>query len=130
MTRAGDQLMQKFQQLWRYLHIQLGYAREITTRPVQATHEAKPNRVRGCFEDGRDIRGRGLCRKRCSSSQRGNDGHLTSNQIVRQSGQPIVLIPRKAIFDRNVLILDKACLLESLMEGGDKLRPVAGRART
>jgi hypothetical protein len=87
------------------------------------------NRVGGCFEDGRDIRGRGLCRKRRSGSQRGNHGHLTTNQIVRQGGQPVLLIPGKAIFDRNILILYKARLLEPLTKGGHKLRRVAGRAR-
>src|SRR5262249_4805332 len=55
-----------------------------------------------------------------------NQGHLTMNQVGRQCGQSFVLIPGEAIFDRDVLTLDKACAFSDL----DRTRPaVAGRRR-
>src|SRR5262249_26773956 len=67
------------------------------------------------------------CRKRRRSRSRGNHGHLTMNQISRQCGQPFVLIPGEAIFDSDVLTLDKACVFQTLTERGEELWGVAGR---
>ena len=49
------------------------------------------------------------------------------NQISRQCGQPFVLIPGEAVFDSNVLTLDKACVFQTLTERGEVLWGVAGR---
>src|SRR5262249_46371862 len=56
----------------------------------------------------------------------GNHGHLTMNQISRQCGQPFVLIPGEAIFDSDVLTLDKACVFQTLTERGEELWGVVG----
>ncbi len=50
------------------------------------------------------------------------------NQIGRQGGQPLVSIVAEAIFDRDVLALDKARVFQSLAERGEKLRCIVGRA--
>src|SRR5262245_56050009 len=75
----------------------------------------------------RNGRRRCPCRKRCRSRGRGYHGHLTMNQISRQCGQPFVFIPGEAIFDSDVLTLDKACVFQTLTERGEELWGVAGR---
>ena len=105
-ARRGNQLVQQFQPLRRYLHVQLGHARDVAARPVKAGDEAELDRVAAHFEDDRNGRGRRLCRKRRRSAGRGNHGHLTMNQIGRHCRQPIVLVFRPAVFDRDVLALD------------------------
>src|SRR6516165_6523349 len=52
------------------------------------------------------------------------------NQIGRQCGQLFDFIPGEAIFDRDVLTLDKACVFQALTERGQELRGVAGRPGT
>ena len=49
-------------------------------------------------------------------------GHRPANQISHQSRQPINLIVRIAIFDRDVLALDEACFLQALAERGHEVR--------
>src|SRR5262245_42314831 len=49
------------------------------------------------------------------------------NQVSRQCGQPFVLISGEAIFDSDVLTLDKACVFQTLTERGEELWGVAGR---
>src|SRR5262249_42750016 len=75
----------------------------------------------------RNGRRRCPCRKRCRSRGRGYHGHLTMNQISRQCGQPFVFVPGEAIFDSDVLTLDKACVFQTLTERGEELWGVAGR---
>jgi len=65
------------------------------------------DRVEPCREDDRDRRGCCLCRL-CRNAVRGNQRHLTPNEIGCQCRQPIVLILREAVFDRHVLPLDIA----------------------
>ena len=47
---------------------------------------------------------------------RSNHGHLTTNQIGRQSRQSIVLALRPAVFDRHVPALDIAGFAQALAE--------------
>src|SRR5262249_11975446 len=65
----------------------------------------------------------------CNNSSRfgATSVHLTMNQISRQCGQPFVLIPGEAIFDSDVLTLDKACVFQTLTERGEELWGVVGR---
>src|SRR5262245_65731377 len=49
------------------------------------------------------------------------------NQVSRQCGQPFVLISGEAIFDSDVLTLNKACVFQTLTERGEELWGVAGR---
>src|SRR5437763_12229842 len=62
--------------------IQRSHAGEITFWPVQASDEAKLDRVASYPEDDRNRRSRRLCCKcRGSTAGRRNDAHLTTNQI-------------------------------------------------
>ena len=49
-------------------------------------------------------------------------GHRPANQISHQRRQPIRLIFRRAVFDRDVLALDEACFLQALAERGHEVR--------
>src|SRR5262249_914166 len=71
-------------------------------------------------------RGRRLGSEGRDSRGRGNHAHLTMNQIGRQCRQPFVFLSGEAIFDRDVLTLDKACVFQALTEGGQELRSVTG----
>ena len=56
-----------------------------------------------------------------------NQGHPTANEIGCQCWQPVVLIVREAIFDRDVLAFDIASFFQTPMERGKKVRVVIGR---
>jgi hypothetical protein len=108
------------------LNARVGHAREVTARPVQGGDESKRDWIEADLEHDRNGRGRRLCRKRRRSGSGGNQAYLTLNQIGRQCRQPLVSIAGEAVFDRNVLTLDKTAVSETLAEGGQKLRGVAG----
>jgi hypothetical protein len=99
----------------------------VAARPLKAGDEVELDRVGGQFDDDRNGRRRCPCRKRRRSCGRGYHGHLALNQISRQCGQPFVFIPGEAIFDSDVLTLDKACVFQTLTERGEELWGVAGR---
>jgi DDE family transposase len=49
------------------------------------------------------------------------------DQIGRQRCQTIIVIHRKAVFDRHILTLDKTRFLQALAERSDEIRPCGGR---
>jgi hypothetical protein len=76
---GGDQLMQQLQQLWRYLHVQLGYACDIPpgrfklpTRPSRIGSEAVSKTI------GVDSSGSFSCDGCCGAGRR-DHGHLSSH---------------------------------------------------
>ena len=103
--------MQQFQPLWANLYDQTGHACYIAARLVQVSDEPKPDRVASQFEDDRNCGGRRLCHEYRRSSDRSYDSHTTFNQIRRHRGQPINLLLRPVVFDRNILADDIAELL-------------------
>ena len=102
------------------------HARDVAARPVEAGDEAVPDRVAPGREDDRHRRGCGLGRERRNGVP-DDHGHRPANQIGHQSRQPIKLIFRRAIFDRDVLALDEACFLQALAERGHEVRRVGER---
>jgi hypothetical protein len=66
-TSSGDQLMQQFQPLRRYLHVGLGDARDVAARTVKAGDEAEPDRIGRRFEDDRNGHSRGPGSMECIS---------------------------------------------------------------
>src|SRR5579863_1118560 len=96
-TSRGDQLMQQFQPLLRYLHISLGDPRDVAAWTVKTRNEAKPDRVATHFEDDRNGRGRRLRHKRRRNSGRGNHRDLTANEIGGHIRKPfrVSLSPAK-----------------------------------
>ena len=57
-----------------------------------------------------------------------DQGHLLVNQISDYIRQPMGLIFRRAVFDRDILALDEACFLQALKEGGHEVRSVSERS--
>ena len=55
-----------------------------------------------------------------------DDYDLSANQFGRQRRQPIVLTLRPAVFDRNVLALDIAGLLQALSKSAQTVREASG----
>ena len=103
-------------------------ARDVAARPIEAGDEAVPDRVAPGCKDDRHRRGCGLGHQ-CRRSAEGRDhGHLTMNQFGREHRQSIVLALRPAVFDRDVLTFDEACLLQALAERGHEVRRVGGRS--
>jgi hypothetical protein len=70
-----------------------------------------------------DRRGRRLGRQRRNGTSRRNDqGHLSVNQFGCQRRQPIHLILGPAVFDRHVLALDIAGVLQATVKSAQKVR--------
>ena len=77
----------------------------------------------GDEEDDRDRRGCGLGSQcRCGTSARGNHEDLSTNQISRQLGQPMVLALRPTVHDYHVLAFDIASVLQTQAECAQTVR--------
>ena len=103
----------------------------VTLPPGRLRLATRPssNRVGAQFKDDRNGRGRRLCRQRRRSAGRGNHGHLTMNQISRHRRQPIILVLRPAIFDRDVAAFDVAGFAQPFEKSGQLPRVIFGRSR-
>ena len=96
---------------------------QVAARPGEAGDKTKPDRVFGDGEDDGDRRGCRLGRQRRSgASGRDDHGDLSANQIGRQLRQPIDLILGPAVYDRHVLALDIAGLLQALAKSAQTVR--------
>ena len=60
-------------------------------------------------------------------AERGDHGDPSANEVSRQLRQPIELILRPAVFDRDVLALDIAGVFEALAKCAQTLRKRVGR---
>ena len=123
--RRGDQLMQQLQPLRPDLHVQDAHAREVASRPVQAGDKAKRQRVAPTTKRSGSSRLLPLLAVPQGHSRRSRPP--TANEVGGQRGQSIVLVVRPAVFDREVLALDIACLFQAPMERGQEGRVLAGR---
>ena len=103
----GDQIKEKFHTLCTELSAtEKRHANEVVVRAGEIGDKALSHRVFGRHEDDRD----GCCGRFCSRGRvavADNDGHLASNQIGRQSRQPITSIVRIAVLDCDVLALEE-----------------------
>ena len=86
------------------------------------------DRVFADAEDDRDRRGRRLGRQRRSVAEAGDHGDLPSNQIGCQLRQPIEVTLGPAIYDRDVVALDIARLLQALVKCAQAVRVRVGRS--
>ena len=99
---------------------------QIAARPGEAGDKAKPDRVLVDDEDDGDCRGCRLGRE-CGRRSCGRDhGRAPANQIGCQHRQSIDLTLRPAVFDRHVLALEIAGVLEALAKSTQTLRPPLG----
>src|SRR6516164_11103033 len=97
--------------------------RQIAARPIEARNKPELHGVRGDAEDDRDRRRCRLgCECRSGTSGRNDYRYLPANQFGRQLRQPVVLLICPAIFDRHVLALDIAGVLEALAECAHTVR--------
>ena len=122
--------MQKLQSLRLQLHAECGHAGEIAARPVQTGDEPECDRISPGEEDDRNGGGRRLRREHPNHlTGRSDHGDLSPHQIARQGRQPIVLLLRPAIFDRDIAALDKAGFIQALAESAQPAGvPVGGCA--
>jgi hypothetical protein len=128
--RRRDHAVQQLQSLRLQLRAQCGHAREIAARSVQTGDEPESDRITADEEDDRNGRGRGFGRERPKDLiGRGDHGDLSTDQIGCQHRQPIVLLLRPAIFDRDIPALDIAGFSQALEEPTQPAGvPVGGRA--
>jgi hypothetical protein len=107
----------QLQSLLPCVHVQVGHARQVTSGSTQAADKSNLNRVDRYLENDRNGRSRRLrrhCRRGAAASY--NHGHLPLNEFSRKDRQAIIVAFSPAIFDRDVLALDIACLFQSLAE--------------
>src|SRR4249920_2618297 len=89
-------------------------------RPVQAGHEAEPDRITSRLEDNRNGSSRSFC---CKGSRRaccGYDSHPSPDQIGYQSRKPVSATLRPTIFDRNVLAFVVSAFAQAFLKGSLK----------
>ena len=92
--------------------VHLGHAGDVAARSAQTGDEAEPHRIAArCEDDGNGCWSPPLPRQRPAYG-RDNHGDLTANQIGRHRGQPLDWPGGPAIFDRDVLTLDKTGVLQ------------------
>jgi hypothetical protein len=95
----------------------------VAARPGEAGHKTKLDRVFGSDEDDGDRRGCRLCCERCTgTSGRSNHGDLAASQLGRQLRKSIDLILGPAVYDRHVLALDIAGVLQALAKCAQSVR--------
>src|SRR5262249_9264416 len=100
---------------------------EVAARTGEAGDKTKLDRVFGGDENDGDRRGCRLGRRRHSrTSERGDHRNLPANQVGRQRRQSIDLIFAPAVYDRDVLALDIAAILEATVKSAKTVR---GRVR-
>src|SRR5262249_45634787 len=98
----------------RYLVVQLAHARDIAARSAESVDETKTDRIPAYFENNWNGCGSPFGDNCCRSRGHKDHCHLTTDQIGRQRGQPLVLIVSEAIFNRDVLAFHKTCIFQTL----------------
>src|SRR5271169_842698 len=115
--------MQQVEPLSSQLSAHERYACDVAARPFEARDEAGLDRVDADVEDDRDCRSGRFGGEHRRGAGCENHGHLTADQIGRQIRQSIVMALSPTVFDRDVLALDVANLVqgppESDQAGGD-----------
>src|SRR5262249_46209363 len=89
--------------------------------PGEAEGQTELDRI---FVDSKGDGNRRCCRlggKHRGRGERGDDGNAAANQLGRQARQSIVIILRRAVFDRYILALDIASVLEALTESAQTI---------
>jgi len=105
---CGYQIVQQAESLRYQLGVQLGYAGDVATRPVQAGYEAERDRVTGRLEHDRNDSGGCFCCESRGCASRGDHVHFLAHQICRQSRKSIIVTLRPAVFERDIPVFDVA----------------------
>ena len=108
--------MQQLQLLLPEFHHQVGYAREVAARPIEACDESHRDRI-GCHREHDRNGGGGRLSRACRhSSSRGDHRHLIVNQLGRKRRQSIDLTSRPTVFDRYVAAFHETAFAQTLAE--------------
>src|SRR5262245_5430985 len=121
--------MQEFQPLCRQLATVKIDTRRIATRLSEASDETKPDRVFGSHENdgGHFACGFGSRRRRVAYGD--DHGDPSVNQFGCERRQPIELPLRPAVYDRYILALDIAAILQTLAKSTQTVGAYVRRCR-
>src|SRR5262245_11516602 len=123
MLGCGHQVTQELQSLCGQLGTEKIDTCQVAARPRETGDQTKPDWV---FTDGYDDRDRRGCRfgreRRSGTSARDDYVDPSTNEVGRQGRQPVELALRPAVFDRHVLPLDIAGILEALAKCAQPVR--------
>ena len=107
--------MQQLDVLCAKLDSKPANAGHVSFRAVKAGHKPRSHRIDAAGKDDWDGRSQFLgneCRIIAASCH--NDRNLTSNEVRGQHPQPVGVVLRKTVFDRDVLTLDVTGLGEAV----------------
>src|SRR5262249_49847630 len=126
----GHELVKQLHLLCRNVAEQEAHAGDVVARPGEARDHGKLGRGTPHREHDRNRAGYHRLRLEPLAGAAGRDEHVdaTSNQIARQPRYAIDLPFGKAIFDGDVLSLDKAHLSKPLAECGHDARGISRAA--
>jgi hypothetical protein len=120
---CGHQRVHQFKLLRPQRDDKETHAGDVAARPVEAGDKPERDRVGAVREHYRDRRRRRLGRERRVGGTACEDHrHLTAHKVGRQRRQPIKLILRPALFNRNVPSLDMAGFAQAPAERGHHRR--------
>jgi hypothetical protein len=123
--RSRHQLTQELEPLGRELPREKVDAGQVAARSGEVGDKTKLDRVVTDHEnDGNRRRCRLGCECGSNPAGRGDGADPSANQFRRQLRQPIKLILRPSVFDRDVLTFDIASVFESLAECAETVRVV------
>ena len=112
-------LAQQLQPLWPQRAEEIGHARGVATRAVQAADKPELDWITAIREDDWSARGCGLCcLGRVRTPRRGDHSHMTADEIIGEGGQSIVLAIGPTILNRRILALDIAGFAQAPTESG------------
>ena len=124
----GHKLTQEFEPLRYQFAEQEIDTGQVAPRSGEAGHQSKLDGIFGDQEHDRNDGGRGLgCDGWSGATMRGDERDPLANQLGRQCRQAVELVLGPAVFDRDVLALDKARLLEALAKCAQTVHKAVGR---
>ena len=113
--------MQQPQPLGSEFGAEPAHSGDVAARPINAGDKAAFDRVVTAREHDRDRAGRlHGDERRIVAAGCGDHGHLAPDEFGRERRQPIPPSLRPAVFDRDVLTLDVAGLVQASAEGGNR----------
>src|SRR5262249_4047230 len=129
-SRCGHQLAQELEPFRRKLSREKINTCQVAARPGETGDKAEPDRV---ITDGENDGDRRACRLGGECGRRAfgrnNHGDLPANEFAGQRWQPVILTFRPAVFDRYVLALDIADLLQAPPKCAQTLGVTIARCR-
>jgi hypothetical protein len=117
----------EFQSLAAERPVELGHARRVAARLVEARDHAELDRIGAHHEHDGNRRGGGFGRERRRQRAGEDDRHPLAREFGRLPRQAIVIALRPAVFDGDGLALDISRLTQGLAQRGQTRRVVVPR---